>query len=145
MFTLDPHSGIPIYRQLQEQVRRLVASGQLRAGVELPSVRDLALAHAVNPMTISKAYSLLEAEGLLQRNRGRPMTVAPRRRAVDPAERRLKQIEPQAEALVQSARQLELAAGAGGPARPYLGEGSRMTDTWSKHATSPKTPVVGRS
>ena len=108
MFTLDPHSGIPIYRQLQEQVRRLVASGQLRAGVELPSVRDLALAHAVNPMTISKAYSLLEAEGLLQRNRGRPMTVAPRRRAVDPAERRLKQIEPQAETLVLSARQLEL-------------------------------------
>lgn len=108
MFTLDPHSGIPIYRQLLEQVRRLVASGQLKAGAELPSVRDLALAHAVNPMTVSKAYSLLEAEGLLQRNRGRPMTVAPRRRAVDSAERRMKQIEPQAEALVLSARQLEL-------------------------------------
>ena len=73
MFTLDPHSGVPIYRQLLEQVRRLVASGQLKAGSELPSVRDLALAHAVNPMTISKAYSLLEAEGLLQRNRGRPI------------------------------------------------------------------------
>jgi GntR family transcriptional regulator len=108
MFTLDPHSGIPIYRQLQAQVRRLVASGQLKAGAELPSVRDLALAHAVNPMTVSKAYSLLEAEGLLQRNRGRPMTVAPRRRAVDSSERRLQQIEPQAEALVLSARQLEL-------------------------------------
>lgn len=108
MFTLDPHSGIPIYRQLLEQVRRMVASGQLKAGAELPSVRDLALAHAVNPMTVSKAYGLLEAEGLLQRNRGRPMTVAPRRRAVDSAERRLKQIEPQAEALVLSARQLEL-------------------------------------
>ena len=65
MFTLNPHSGIPIYRQLQEQVRRLVASGQLRNGAELPSVRELALAHAINPMTISKAYSLLEAEGLL--------------------------------------------------------------------------------
>lgn len=108
MFTLDPHSGIPIYRQLLEQVRRLVASGQLRAGAELPSVRDLALAHAVNPMTISKAYSLLEAEGLLQRNRGRPMTVASRRRAVESPERRMKQLEPQAEALVLSARQLEL-------------------------------------
>jgi len=109
MFTLDPHSGIPIYRQLLEQVRRLVASGQLRAGAELPSVRDLALAHAVNPMTVSKAYSLLEAEGLLQRNRGRPMTVAARRRAVDSTERRVKQIEPQAQQLVLSARQLELA------------------------------------
>ncbi|HMA11963.1 MAG TPA: GntR family transcriptional regulator [Steroidobacteraceae bacterium] len=108
MFILDPHSGIPIYRQLQEQVRRLVASGQLKAGAELPSVRDLALAHAVNPMTVSKAYSLLEAEGLLQRNRGRPMTVAARRRAVESPERRMKQIEPQAEALLLSARQLEL-------------------------------------
>lgn len=108
MFTLDPHSGIPIYRQLQEQVRRLVASGQLRSGAELPSVRELALLHAVNPMTISKAYGLLEAEGLLQRNRGRPMTVAPRRRGADSAERRMKQIEPQARQLVLSARQLEL-------------------------------------
>ena len=44
MFTLDPHSGVPIYRQLLEQVRRLIASGQLKAGSELPSVRDLALA-----------------------------------------------------------------------------------------------------
>jgi GntR family transcriptional regulator len=108
MVTLDPHSGIPIYRQLLEQVRRLVAGGQLKAGMELPSVRDLALAHAVNPMTISKAYSLLEAEGLLQRNPGRPMTVAARRRAVESPERRMKQIEPQARQLVQSARQLDL-------------------------------------
>jgi GntR family transcriptional regulator len=108
MFTLDPHSGIPIYRQLQEQVRRLVAGGQLKAGTQLPSVRDLALAHAVNPMTVSKAYSLLEAEGLLQRNRGRPMTVAARRRVVESPERRARQIEPQAQALVLSAQQLEL-------------------------------------
>lgn len=107
MFTLDPHSGIPIYRQLQEQVRRMVASGLLKAGTELPSVRDLALAHAVNPMTVSKAYSLLEAEGLLQRHRGRPMTVAARRR-VDAATGRLRQIEPQVRQLLLSARQLEL-------------------------------------
>jgi GntR family transcriptional regulator len=111
MFTLDPHSGVPIYRQLQEQVRRLVASGQLKAGTPLPSVRDLALAHAVNPMTVSKAYSLLEAEGFLQRNRGRPMTVAARRRVVESPGRRAKQIEPQVEALVLSARQLELGRG----------------------------------
>lgn len=108
MFTLDPHSGIPIYRQLQEQVRRFVASGQLRPGAELPSVRELALSQAVNPMTVSKAYGLLEAEGLLQRNPGRPMTVAPRRRPVDSPERRMKQLEPQVQQLVLSARQLDL-------------------------------------
>ncbi|MEO6079706.1 MAG: GntR family transcriptional regulator [Steroidobacteraceae bacterium] len=108
MFTLHPQSGVPIYRQLVEQVRRLIAGGQLPPGAELPSVRDLALQSAVNPMTISKAYALLEAEGLLERNRGKPMTVAARRRSADPLANRLRQIEPQIHHLVLSARQLEL-------------------------------------
>ncbi len=108
MFTLHPHSGVPIYRQLVDQVRRLVAGGQLPPGAELPSVRDLAITHAVNPMTVSKAYSLLEAEGLLQRNRGRPMTVAAGRKAQASVTQRVKQLEPQARQLVLSARQLEL-------------------------------------
>lgn len=76
MFRLNPQSGTPIYRQLMDQVRWMVASNQLKPGDELPSVRDLALEHAVNAMTISKAYSLLEAEGVLVRKRGKPMTVA---------------------------------------------------------------------
>ena len=80
MFSLHPGSGIPIYRQLVEQVRRLIAGGELPPGAELPSVRDLAVQYAVNPMTISKAYALLETEGLLERNRGKPMTVAAGRR-----------------------------------------------------------------
>lgn len=108
MFTLDPHSGVPIYRQLLDQVRRLVASGQLKPGTELPSVRDLAVTHAVNPMTVSKAYSLLEAEGLLQRNRGRPMTVSGGRKTQASLTQRVKQLEPEARHLVLSARQLEL-------------------------------------
>jgi GntR family transcriptional regulator len=91
-----------------EQVRRLIAGGQLPPGSELPSVRDVALEHAVNPMTISKAYALLEAEGLLERNRGKPMRVAAGRRGAAPMTQRLKQIEPQARQLVQAARQLEL-------------------------------------
>ena len=65
MFVLQPVSGVPIYRQLVEQIRRLIAGGQLAPGTELPSVREVAQSHAVNPMTISKAYALLEAEGLL--------------------------------------------------------------------------------
>jgi GntR family transcriptional regulator len=77
-------------------------------GAELPSVRELALRHAVNPMTISRAYGLLEAEGLLERHRGKPMTVAaqPRRNAQLP--RRLEQIEPHLDHLVLAARQLQL-------------------------------------
>lgn len=54
----------------------MISSSQLRPGEALPSVREVALTHAVNPMTISKAYSLLEAEGLLERQRGKAMTVA---------------------------------------------------------------------
>jgi GntR family transcriptional regulator len=108
MFTLHPSSGIPIYRQLVDQIRRLIAGGQLPPGAELPSVRELAVTHAVNPMTISKAYALLEAEGLLQRNRGRPMTVAAGRKAQASLAQRLKQLEPQAGQLVTAARQLEI-------------------------------------
>jgi GntR family transcriptional regulator len=112
VFILNPQSGVPIYRQILEQVRRMVASGQLHAGAELPSVRDLALAHAVNPMTISKAYSLLEAEGLLARNRGKPMTVVgPARgaaRGQTPLNKRLEQIDPLVDQIVLAARQLQL-------------------------------------
>jgi GntR family transcriptional regulator len=108
MFILNPQSGIPIYRQLLEQVRRMVASGQLQPGTALPSVRELAIAHAVNPMTISKAYSMLEAEGLLERNRGKPMTIAKQSRAQSPVSKRLQQLEPHLDQLVLAAHQLQL-------------------------------------
>jgi GntR family transcriptional regulator len=108
MFILNPHSSVPIYQQLVEQVRRMVAGGQLPPGTELPSVRDLAQEHTVHPMTISKAYSQLEAEGVLERHRGKPMRVAPLRRDQLTLAARLKQIEPQLDALSLSARQLEL-------------------------------------
>lgn len=108
MFILHPSSGVPLYRQLVEQVRRLIASGQLAEGTELPSVRALALEHAVNPMTISKAYSQLEAEGLLERRRGKPMAVATGSGPRESPATRLRQIEPQALQLVEAARQLQL-------------------------------------
>lgn len=108
MFTLNPQSGIPIYRQLAEQVRRMVAGGQLKEGDELPSVRELALEHAVNPMTISKAYSLLEGEGLLMRQRGKPMQIAPQDKQSNSEQERLQHLQPQLEQLVFAARQLEI-------------------------------------
>jgi GntR family transcriptional regulator len=111
IFTLQPSSGVPIYLQLIQQVRRMVASGQLTPGMELPSVRDIATEYTVNPTTISKAYSLLESEGLLQRNRGKPMTISAGRHASGSLTQRLKQIESQVDALVLAARQLELNAG----------------------------------
>lgn len=105
-FDLQPASPVPLYRQLVEQVERLVASGQLRPGTELPSVRSVAERHAINPMTVSKAYSQLEAAGLLARRRGQGMVVAeqavPRRAAAD----RLALLEPQLRATALQARQL---------------------------------------
>ena len=110
MFILKPESTTPIYRQLVDQVRRLIAGGQLAAGAELPSVRELAQEHTVHPMTISKAYSLLESEGLLERRRGKPMTVAPLARGQSSRAARLKQLHATVDALVFSARQLEIDA-----------------------------------
>jgi len=108
MFILKPHSGVPIYRQLCEQIRRMAASGQLVPGTELPSIRALAVEYAINPMTVSKVYSLLETEGVLERHRGKPMTVARPGRTQSPPARRVAQLESQIEQLVLAARQLEL-------------------------------------
>lgn len=110
LFVLQPSSGVPIYRQLIEQVRRMVASGQLTPGTELPSVREVAAEYTVNPTTISKAYSLLETEGLLQRNRGKPMTIASARRNQNGVAQRLEQVAAQVDSLVLAARQLDLSA-----------------------------------
>ena len=111
MFILKPHSGVPLYRQLYDQVRRLVASGQLAPGTELPSIRELAVTHAINPMTVSKVYARLELDGVLERNRGKPMTVAAQRRPQVPLSARVETLEPALEALVLAAQQLELRAG----------------------------------
>lgn len=74
---IDFHSGVPIYRQIVRQVQRLVLAGSLSEGRQIDSVRDLAERLKVNPMTISKAYSLLETEGFLERRRGVGLFIAP--------------------------------------------------------------------
>jgi GntR family transcriptional regulator len=76
IFVVDPHSGVPIFRQLMEQVKLAIAGGRLQPGEALPSVRSLAVPLGVNPMTISKAYNLLEREGVLERRPGLPLVVA---------------------------------------------------------------------
>lgn len=109
-FSIHASSGVPIYRQVMDQVLAMVAGGRLSAGDALPSVRVLAQSLEVNPMTVSKAYTRLEQAGVLERLRGKGMVVA----VVD-AEAgssdlgtRQSEVEPLIEQAVVRARQLNL-------------------------------------
>ena len=107
---VDPASPEPIYRQIAEQLRRLVAAGQLRPGDGLPSVREVAAAHAINPMTVSRAYSQLEAEGVLERLRGKGMAVAARDNRGGSLAARMQLLEPVLREAARHSRELELPA-----------------------------------
>jgi len=69
-FAIDLHSGVPVYRQLVDQVRGGIASGALIAGDQLPTVRQLAVDLAINPNTVMRAYRELELGGLLETHQG---------------------------------------------------------------------------
>ncbi len=69
-FQLDLHSGVPVYRQIIDQVRGGIASGSLVAGDQLPTVRQLAVDLAINPNTVIRAYRELELGGLLETHQG---------------------------------------------------------------------------
>lgn len=86
----------------------MISSGQLRPGDAMPSVRELATTHAVNPMTISKAYSMLEAEGLLERQRGKAMTVSSLNDHSENKKARLERLQPALQQVAMAAEQLEL-------------------------------------
>lgn len=75
ILVVDSHSGIPVYRQLMDQIRFHVSSGLLKPGDEVPSTRALSAKLGVNPMTVSKAFGLLEEEGVLTRRPGLPSVV----------------------------------------------------------------------
>jgi GntR family transcriptional regulator len=111
---IQPTASEPIYRQIVEQLRRLIAGGPLAPGETLPSVRDVAGFHAINPMTVSRAYGIAESEGLLERLRGKGMVVAATRKAAQTESQRLALLEPQLQALARHANELEL------PAAPVL-------------------------
>jgi GntR family transcriptional regulator len=88
IITVDPRSGVPIYLQLTEQVKRMVALGSLAPGEQLPTVKALALQLTVNPNTVARAYRDLERERVIETSPGRGSfvrsdgTVADAKRAV---------------------------------------------------------------
>jgi len=71
VMTIDPRSGVPIYLQLIEQIKRSVALGVLTAGEQLPTVKQLAVDLTINPNTVARAYRDLEKDGLIETASGR--------------------------------------------------------------------------
>jgi GntR family transcriptional regulator len=71
VLTVDPRSGVPIYLQIIEQIKRSVALGVLQAGEQLPTVKQLAIDLTVNPNTVARAYRDLERESVIETAPGR--------------------------------------------------------------------------
>ena len=110
LIVVDPSSGVPVFRQVMDQVRFHIAGGLLKAGDELPPTRTLSAELGVNPMTISKAYNLLERDGVLGRRPGKPLVV----KALAPEEIELEKYEQLRSHLtgaVRAAQQLSLKPG----------------------------------
>jgi GntR family transcriptional regulator len=84
---VDPTLPEPIWSQIEEAVRHLVASAALRPGNALPSVRDLAREQRINPNTVAKAYQRLAEAGVVETRRGEGTFVAARPPAMPAAER----------------------------------------------------------
>ncbi len=99
------NDGVPIYRQIVNQIKYLVASGKIRPGDELPPIRTLAEQLTVTPNTIVKAYGELEDEGVLFKRRGAGTYVADLKSPLARKEQR-RILEQRADALLTDAVQL---------------------------------------
>lgn len=108
LFQIHPSSGVPIYRQLMDQVKTLAAAGKFGSDDLLPSVRQIAEELQINPMTVSKAYSLLERDGVLERVRGQGMKLSSSVSNQPTVRQRQQSLKPLLEQVAAQARQLEL-------------------------------------
>lgn len=106
-FEVHPSAGVPIYLQIIGQINAMIAGGHLNAGDMLPSVRQMATELGVNAMTISKAYSKLEADEVVERVRGKGMMV---RKSVPAgsSKERMQELKPLMEQAIVHGRQLGL-------------------------------------
>ena len=82
-FQLNPHSGVPVYRQLIDQVRGALAGRRLKSGDQLPTVRQAAVDLAINPNTVIRAYREMEIRGLLETQQGTGTFIAEQPVATD--------------------------------------------------------------
>ena len=107
--SINLSDGVPIYRQIVNQVKYLVASGLLQPGEELPPIRTLALQLRVTPNTIVKAYGELEISGVIHKRQGSGTFVSDARPQLAIRERR-RVIEQRIDALLAEAHQLNFSA-----------------------------------
>lgn len=87
-FRLDTHTGVPVYRQLMDQVLIGISNGALRPGDQLPTVRQLAVDLSINPNTVLRAYKELEIRGLLETQQGTGTFISEQKVKRDEVERR---------------------------------------------------------
>jgi DNA-binding transcriptional regulator YhcF (GntR family) len=104
---LAPRDGLPIYRQIVNQVKYLVAAGRLAPGEELPPIRTLAEQLVINPNTVARAYLELERAGLVNKRHGSGTYVSDAGSPLKRAER-LKLLTHRTDALLAEARHLEV-------------------------------------
>jgi len=86
-FILESKSGIPIYRQIIEQVKYSISSGDLQPGDQLPTVRQLAVELSINLNTVIRAYRELEMEGVLEMQQGSGTFVSSKKPEIDHLEK----------------------------------------------------------
>ena len=107
---INPHSGVPVYRQIIDQVKFMVSGGALSKGDQLPSIRDLARQLTINPTTIAKAYEIMANEGLVEKQAGKGVFITDFSKALNKAEKEQK-IRELARQLVVEANQMGLTSG----------------------------------
>jgi len=107
-FQIATTSGVPIYRQVIDQVKMNIATSRFKPEDFLPSVRQVAAELEVNPMTISKAYSILEKEGVLEYVRGKGMRISASEAPHEDLKEREEAITPLLREVITKASQLAL-------------------------------------
>ena len=105
VFQISTGSQVPIYRQITDQVRLGIASGRLKEGDPLPSVRALAEDLAVNPNTVAKAYAELIRDSVVESRLGKGVFIAAKRRIYTPEEQ-IRRLEPSLQAFLSEAMSL---------------------------------------
>src|ERR1700679_1130390 len=101
-FQLNAHSGVPVYRQLMDQVQGALAAGRLKTGDQLPTVRQAAVDLAINPNTVTRAYREMEIRGLLETQQGTGKFIAEQPVATDSRPRTRKMTQFAAEVIARA-------------------------------------------